>query len=41
MNLEHYDQAIDRYKLALQKAQSLGSLALSPRLSATWVGATG
>jgi len=26
MNLEHYDQAIDRYKLALQKAQTLGSL---------------
>jgi CHAT domain-containing protein len=26
MNREHYDQAIDRYKLALQKAQSLGSL---------------
>ena len=26
MNLEHYDQAIDRYQLALQKAQSLGSL---------------
>jgi CHAT domain-containing protein/Tfp pilus assembly protein PilF len=26
MNLEHYDQAIDRYKLALQKAQALRSL---------------
>jgi len=27
MNLEHYDQAIDRYKLALQKAQALRDLA--------------
>src|SRR5262249_17054176 len=26
MNLEHYDQAIDRYKLALKKAQALASL---------------
>ena len=26
MNLEHYDQAIDRYKMALQKAQALASL---------------